>query len=662
MLTNASTSRCLAQVFIAAGRVGDTCKLVWNEPQSSVKRQRQAGGSSSCQACRTQRARSLSPILRRVGGGYDYIYARVPFLRDPPPSHRSLSRGRQLADGCPLSGPQQRPATAAQLVQECYRDYDTRMLADIIREADTCAADEGMAQARHIKAPDLEVQSRDHVPVIGIAAQRASVSPCRLSDAASTISHRNLFWRVMQASLAQVLRAYQRVLGERGLHASEDMHFYRLLIALSLRPEAGWWDRLAAQRAEDAKSGRPGSGQIWRARGKSSSGRPPTSRALAAGPPVEKTQRPQARPLSADAGVNCRRLVMEAQAIRRADNERPGRRRGEMGDTEALQGYREACGEGAGAESVQPRHVSEGPGEESGADSWQHVADEFLERSRVARAARQPQPSGIDQQEGAASDSVQRPGRTPARQAISRAVTALQQRQTLAAAQQPALAEPVHDEAAVDTRQCRVSAESVLVRGRIHGRTYVLVAEDRLLSERRARVKTWLGGAPDTFRDHKAEESPAAGPDPLPRLAAHAAGPVLVGGRTAARHEPAGMRERRSRSSSPIRQELGQGGGRRAGGSLIRHRSASPEHGRISASGQPGAPQVSVQELRVSWAAWQRATHRLIDIGHAATQRRHWNSCRRAFQVQLRFVCFSLRAKMSKQYQIGPSFIRPRPC
>ena len=73
--------------------------------------------------------------------------------------------------------------------------------------------------------------------------------------------------------------------------------------------------------------------------------------------------------------------------------------------------------------------------------------------------------------------------------------------------------------------------------------------------------------------------------------------------------------------------------GRRLAGSQARRRSSvSPLPGGARQRGRQRL-EVSVAELRESYAAWQAATQRLVDIGHMATQRRHWISCRKAFQV-----------------------------
>lgn len=44
-----------------------------------------------------------------------------------------------------------------------------------------------------------------------------------------------------------MLQAYQRVLPRHGIAAAEDTHYYRLIITLSLRPEANWWAKMQAE-------------------------------------------------------------------------------------------------------------------------------------------------------------------------------------------------------------------------------------------------------------------------------------------------------------------------------------------------------------------------------------------------------------------------------
>ena len=52
----------------------------------------------------------------------------------------------------------------------------------------------------------------------------------------------------LQIPLSQIFLAYKAVLPQHGIVAAEDTYYYRLLIALSLRPEHSWWAKLDAER------------------------------------------------------------------------------------------------------------------------------------------------------------------------------------------------------------------------------------------------------------------------------------------------------------------------------------------------------------------------------------------------------------------------------
>lgn len=51
-----------------------------------------------------------------------------------------------------------------------------------------------------------------------------------------------------QVPLSHIFLAYKAVLPQHGITAAEDTYYYRLLIALSLRPESTWWAKLDAER------------------------------------------------------------------------------------------------------------------------------------------------------------------------------------------------------------------------------------------------------------------------------------------------------------------------------------------------------------------------------------------------------------------------------
>ncbi len=53
----------------------------------------------------------------------------------------------------------------------------------------------------------------------------------------------------VQVGVAHMLQAYQKVLPRHGIIAAEDTYYYRMVITLSLRPEANWWDKLQAERS-----------------------------------------------------------------------------------------------------------------------------------------------------------------------------------------------------------------------------------------------------------------------------------------------------------------------------------------------------------------------------------------------------------------------------
>lgn len=46
-------------------------------------------------------------------------------------------------------------------------------------------------------------------------------------------------------NLVRVLQAYEAVLPLHGVAASEDVHYYRALLKLSLDPDADWWSKFA---------------------------------------------------------------------------------------------------------------------------------------------------------------------------------------------------------------------------------------------------------------------------------------------------------------------------------------------------------------------------------------------------------------------------------
>lgn len=83
----------------------------------------------------------------------------------------------------------------------------------------------------------------------------------------------------VQVSVAHMLQAYQKVLPRHGIIAAEDTYYYRMVITLSLRPEADWWDKLQVESS------------LWQ--GASSPGQPQTStrRTAASTPAPQLSQR-----------------------------------------------------------------------------------------------------------------------------------------------------------------------------------------------------------------------------------------------------------------------------------------------------------------------------------------------------------------------------------
>ncbi len=123
----------------------------------------------------------------------------------------------------------------------------------------------------------------------------------------------------VQVSVAHMLQAYQKVLPRHGIIAAEDTYYYRMVITLSLRPEADWWDKLQAESSLWHGAQNPLQPQISRCRAAATTPAPQLSGSPG---PVE----------AADAG----------------SAKQPGQRR-----------------------------------EPAPADAWQEMADEFLRRSAV---------------------------------------------------------------------------------------------------------------------------------------------------------------------------------------------------------------------------------------------------------------------------------------
>jgi protein SFI1 len=459
----------------------------------------------------------------------------------------------------------------------------------------------------------------------------------------------------MQASLAHVLQAYHRVLSAHSMLAAEDTHYYRLLIALSLRPEPGWWDRLQAQRGRTARQGM-----------------------------LDSAPRQGHRPGSAPA----------AQA-------HPGLQSPVQSSHGAAADLQQQCAaRGHAAQSRDQEHVG---GQQQGPrdTDWQEVAEEFLAQTacRDPQQAPPAQPSRREPELTAMPElphvsSTARVSRRPlmvqATVQVAPAHSSLPvwHAHGMPHSSQPAGAQERHPlaERALNRQQSGAHVEqqqqqrrqsglgeqqqddtgSVQIAGLIHGRSYKLVPVQahRAQAQRRELVASWLNEAaaaaasgqarqrndpPNRERqrrrpsigldDHQKRTSAdrdlhrrsSAGREQQRRVSVtqparlvHQRGDAREHGRSLAKQG-----QWRSRSGSPL--------GRRehVDRSRVSRRSASPQPSHAGQSRQHQPSPISVGELKQSYAAWQRATQRLIDIGHMATQRRHWRLCKRAFEVSV---------------------------
>ena len=61
-------------------------------------------------------------------------------------------------------------------------------------------------------------------------------------------------WKSWQVTLVRMLKAYEEVLARRGILASEDSHYYRLLLGLSLVPGPDWWSKFQSFCARNERS------------------------------------------------------------------------------------------------------------------------------------------------------------------------------------------------------------------------------------------------------------------------------------------------------------------------------------------------------------------------------------------------------------------------
>ena len=132
------------QVFIASGTGSQRCRLVSEPLQASCKRQKQ----DSRAAAASRRARSLSPYLRRVGGGYDYVYPQILFPEHMPQCCRTASTGRGVAAQEHAARAMHGSSSAAALLGQCHHEYDMHVLAVILQQAEADAAEEGHGMVR----------------------------------------------------------------------------------------------------------------------------------------------------------------------------------------------------------------------------------------------------------------------------------------------------------------------------------------------------------------------------------------------------------------------------------------------------------------------------------------------------------------------------------
>jgi protein SFI1 len=56
----------------------------------------------------------------------------------------------------------------------------------------------------------------------------------------------------VQATLTDLLKAYDTVLRRHGIPPAEDTHYYRLLLRLSVDPDPDWWAKLQRHMASAA--------------------------------------------------------------------------------------------------------------------------------------------------------------------------------------------------------------------------------------------------------------------------------------------------------------------------------------------------------------------------------------------------------------------------
>ena len=460
-----------------------------------------------------------------------------------------------------------------------------------------------------------------------------------------------------------MLQAYHRVLSAHNIQAAEDMHYYHLLIALSLRPEPGWWERLQAQRCKSAPHGMLDSNPR--------EGQRPGSKTCAVAPSAKQRQDVAVQTSHHAAADLQQQCAAGEYATKGRKEQHPGDQQQGTNDTD-----------------------------------WQEVAEEFLAQTGCMN----PQQEIPAQHSRRAPDSAAMPEKLHASSAVrvtlgplmvqvsaghppARSTKSIWHAHDMQRSSQPAEERNRHPlaERALNRQQSSMPNEqqkqrwrrshigqsgmdeqqldgtgSVNVAGLIHGRSYKLVpiqARDAL-AHRGERVTCWLNEAAAAASGQACQHidppdrgwqrrRPSIGGDAHHQRALadtdqhrrSSAGRrqqqrrVSVTQPARVLHQSGEARDRsrsltkqtqwRSKSSSPLgrREHMGR--------SQISRRSASPQPSHAGQTRQEESGPVSIAELKRSYAAWQRATQRLIDIGHAATQRRHWRIAKRVFEVNL---------------------------
>ncbi|CAL8461840.1 g1371 [Coccomyxa elongata] len=513
------------------------------------------------------------------------------------------------------------------------------------------------------------------------------------SQAAQTRQSR---WAV---SVAHMLQAYLKVLPRHGIIAAEDTHYYRMVITLSLRPEADWWDKLQAESSLWHGAQNPLQPQISRCRAAATtpapqlSGRPGPADAGSAKQPGQRWEPAPADAWQEVADEFLRRSAVRGPLLRsrsaspqrprpapepyqRQEAAGPGKRRPTFREEvhvpvmRGVQPHDEQCqharrsssgGSAAGIPSqslLEPRAAAERP-----VPSAAELSRE--RRGRVQRWLR----SASEADSGSGRDRIPAAWVVPSEQHVH----------------WPESGEAVGSWKSSGHTDGRHQTDN-LNRGR--GRN--LEAMGRMVTNRSV--------SPDPVmrsRQHEREMVSAASPNRHRSLSPHATRRVPQDGslgHCVRRHvsrdrarlaspPPATSAERHADHRNEaidnhrghLRSSCTGGDARRVGYSSNRHRSVSPaalgraapdrslchtngRHGggdRARLASLPSARPAererqrrrdvhgmaeAATQLQASYAEWQRATRHLIAVGHRATRHRRWKTCGRAFQAWHRAV------------------------